>query len=127
MPVSVGLGLGAALLIEAGTSLQRLLSRGLLPARDGDADRHGDGVGDSCFHPNVGLVNLLLSTRRHRRQALAEHPVERAVSRSARIGIWQSLGFTTVLFLAGLKSVPRDLYDAAAVDGAHGAWSASGA
>ena len=38
------------------------------------------------------------------------------------IGIWQSLGLNMVLFLAGLKSVPRDLYDAAAVDGADGAW-----
>ena len=46
VPVSVGLGLGVALLIEAGTLGPRLLSRGLLPARHGDPDRHGDGVGD---------------------------------------------------------------------------------
>src|SRR5262249_49696368 len=34
------------------------------------------------------------------------------------IGIWQNLGFAMVLFMAGLKSIPQDLYDAAAVDGA---------
>lgn len=35
--------------------------------------------------------------------------------------IWQGFGFETVVFLAALQSVSRDLYDAALVDGA-GAW-----
>ncbi len=35
--------------------------------------------------------------------------------------IWQGFGFETVVFLAALQSIPRDLYDAAKVDGA-GAW-----
>jgi ABC-type sugar transport system permease subunit len=32
--------------------------------------------------------------------------------------IWQGFGFETVVFLAALQSIPRDLYDAAKVDGA---------
>lgn len=32
--------------------------------------------------------------------------------------IWQGFGFETVIFLAALQAIPRDLYDAAAVDGA---------
>jgi multiple sugar transport system permease protein len=32
--------------------------------------------------------------------------------------IWQGFGFETVVFLAALQSIPRDLYDAARVDGA---------
>lgn len=35
--------------------------------------------------------------------------------------IWQGFGFETVVFLAALQSIPRDLYEAALVDGA-GAW-----
>ena len=35
--------------------------------------------------------------------------------------IWQGFGFETVVFLAALQSIPRDYYDAAAVDGAS-AW-----
>lgn len=35
--------------------------------------------------------------------------------------IWQGFGFETVVFLAALQAIPRDLYDAAHVDGA-GAW-----
>ncbi len=37
--------------------------------------------------------------------------------------IWQGFGFETVVFLAALQAIPRDLYDAARVDGA-GAWRA---
>ncbi len=38
------------------------------------------------------------------------------------IGIWQLVGFNMILFLAGLTAIPRDLYDAADIDGADGAW-----
>ncbi|WJH33470.1 sugar ABC transporter permease [Paenibacillus sp. CC-CFT747] len=34
------------------------------------------------------------------------------------MGIWHSVGYNTVIFLAGLQSVPRELYEAAEVDGA---------
>ncbi|MFK7694495.1 carbohydrate ABC transporter permease [Paenibacillus sp. HJGM_3] len=35
------------------------------------------------------------------------------------MGLWGSLGYNTIIFLAGLQSVPRDLYEAAEVDGAN--------
>jgi ABC-type sugar transport system permease subunit len=37
------------------------------------------------------------------------------------VGIWHTLGYNLVYFLAGLQSIPKDLYEAAAVDGAN-AW-----
>jgi len=36
--------------------------------------------------------------------------------------VWKNLGFATVIFLAGLQGIPRDLYDAAKVDGANAWW-----
>jgi ABC-type sugar transport system permease subunit len=36
--------------------------------------------------------------------------------------IWKNLGFTTVIYLAGLQSIPRDLYEAAKIDGAGPLW-----
>ena len=36
----------------------------------------------------------------------------------AVIGIWQTIGYNMVLFLAGLSAIPPELYDAADVDGA---------
>jgi multiple sugar transport system permease protein len=38
----------------------------------------------------------------------------------AMLGIWQSVGFFMVIFLAGLASIPGTLYEAATVDGARG-------
>jgi ABC-type sugar transport system permease subunit len=35
--------------------------------------------------------------------------------------VWKNLGFATVVFLAGLQGIPKDLYEAAKLDGA-GAW-----
>jgi multiple sugar transport system permease protein len=39
----------------------------------------------------------------------------------ASLGIWKGVGWTMVIFLAGLQSVPTELYEAAAIDGS-GAW-----
>ncbi len=36
--------------------------------------------------------------------------------------VWKNLGYAVVIYLAGLQSIPRELYEAARVDGA-GAWS----
>ncbi len=38
------------------------------------------------------------------------------------VGIWKSIGYNTVLFLAGLENIPNDYYEAARLDGA-GRWS----
>jgi len=40
----------------------------------------------------------------------------------AILGIWKGIGWTMVVFLAGLQAVPDELYEAAAMDGA-GPWS----
>lgn len=40
----------------------------------------------------------------------------------AVLGIWKGIGWTMVVFLAGLQSVPEELYEAASMDGA-GPWA----
>lgn len=44
-----------------------------------------------------------------------------ALNAASAMRVWKALGSNMVLLLAGLQTVPRDLYEAAAVDGA-GAW-----
>lgn len=34
------------------------------------------------------------------------------------MGLWRSIGFDTILFLAGLQSIPQEIYEAGEVDGA---------
>ncbi|MCS6834416.1 MAG: sugar ABC transporter permease [Anaerolineae bacterium] len=34
------------------------------------------------------------------------------------LGAWQVVGYNTVLFLAGLQGIPKDMYEAASIDGA---------
>ncbi len=38
----------------------------------------------------------------------------------AVIFLWQTLGYNTTIFLAGIRAVPRELYEAAEIDGADG-------
>ena len=35
------------------------------------------------------------------------------------ICVWQNLGYTVILFLSGMVNIPKDLYEAAAIDGAN--------
>ncbi|ATU95528.1 ABC transporter permease [Phyllobacterium zundukense] len=72
---------------------------------------------EALLHPTIGLVNqtlasLGLPTANWLRDEQTVLPT------LAIIGIWQNLGYAMVLFLAGLKSIPQDLYDAADIDGA---------
>lgn len=39
------------------------------------------------------------------------------------IGVWAQMGFYTLILLAGLQSIPADLYEAASIDGANAIWT----
>ena len=121
VPASVGLGLGAALLIEAGTSL-RAFYRAVyfLPVMATLIAM--SLVWEFMLHPSFGLVNLSL-----RSIGLAPHnwlnDESLALWVLAVIGIWQGFGFNMVLFSAGLLGIPRPLYEAAAIDGVPAGWA----
>ncbi|WOH52585.1 sugar ABC transporter permease [Bradyrhizobium sp. sBnM-33] len=116
VPGSVLVGLLIALLIESSDSC-RSLYRAIhfLPFM---ATLAAMAISwEALLHPTIGLVNqtfaaLGIPTANWLRDENTVLPV------LAVIGIWQNLGFAMVLFLAGLKSIPQDLYDAADVDGA---------
>ena len=38
------------------------------------------------------------------------------------VSVWRFMGYYMILYLAGLQSVPRELYEAASMDGA-GKWN----
>jgi multiple sugar transport system permease protein len=72
-------------------------------------------IADWMLQPSSGVVNHILGGQR---AWLADpHWALPAVA----IGtIWWTVGFNMLLFLAGLRNIPAELYEAAALDGARG-------
>ncbi|QEL24855.1 sugar ABC transporter permease [Bosea sp. F3-2] len=68
------------------------------------------------LHPSLGPVNGLLKWLGLGPIAFLSEP-STALATLAVIGIWQLIGFNMILFLAGLTAIPRDLYEAADIDG----------
>ncbi len=65
-----------------------------------------------------GLVNQLLAVVGIHGPAWVSHP-DYALSTLVALAIWQ-FGSPMIIFLAGLRQVPQDLYEAASMDGASG-------
>ncbi len=74
------------------------------------------------FQPDWGLLNGILHGIGIQETPLwlAEPRMTLTGSRAAVtiLAVWMGLGYFVIIILAGLQTVPRDLYDAAAVDGA---------
>jgi len=72
------------------------------------------------FHTRYGLVNWGLSS-------LGIDPVDWlgdphwAMPTIILFAVWKNFGYNMIIFLAGLQSIPEDLYEAARIDGA-GPW-----
>jgi len=120
VPLSVFGGLALAMLVESASSL-RGLYRTLLFLPVTSTLIAMALVFQFAFHPTVGLVNQAFGALGLPTTDWLKNP-STALYALGVIGIWQAVGLNMVLFLAGLKSIPRDLHEAAAVDGADGAW-----
>lgn len=72
-------------------------------------------IADWMLQPSSGVVNHLLGGER---PWLAD-PYW-ALPAVAIGTVWWTVGFNLLLFLAGLRNIPLDLYEAAALDGARG-------
>ena len=67
--------------------------------------------------PLIGMTNNFLTWIGIGAQPFLSSP-DQAIISIAGISIWRHVGFTALLFYAGLQSIPRDLYEAARLDGA---------
>lgn len=117
VPVEVALALGIALLLN-----QKIRGRNLfrtayfLPVVTSTVA--ASVVWTWIFQPEYGLLAGILApfglaeTRWLTQPSLVLYPI-------AVVTIWQRIGFDMVLFLAGLQSIPRTLYEAAIIDGAN--------
>jgi multiple sugar transport system permease protein len=71
---------------------------------------------------NIGVVNYLMGVVGLPDKVAWLSSVPAAWFALVGVTVWWTLGFNAVIFLAGLQDVPRELYEAAEVDGAS-AWS----
>lgn len=72
------------------------------------------------YHPRYGLLNHVLGS-------LGVDPIDWlgdphwAMPAIIFLSVWKNFGYNMLIFVAGLQSIPEELYEAAAVDGAS-AW-----
>lgn len=69
------------------------------------------------YQARFGLINQVLALM-GLPQVLWLQSTKWAMPSIIIMGIWAGLGFTVVIFLAGLKGIPAEYYEAAAIDGA---------
>lgn len=69
------------------------------------------------YQPRFGLFNVVLQFLSLPQQPFLRTP-QQALPSVLALVIWQGMGFAVIIFLAGLKQIPRTYYEAAEVDGA---------
>lgn len=69
--------------------------------------------------PTLGIFNSLLQAIGIERQPFVGSP-DQAIPTIAGVNIWRHTGYTAILFFAGLKTIPKTLYEASQIDGANG-------
>jgi multiple sugar transport system permease protein len=121
-PASVLLGLGLALLIEAGAR-GRALFRAVFFLPVVSLTVAMAAAWQYLLHPTIGPLNAAL-----RSVGVAAPPAWLSSSdwvllSLSAIGVWEQAGFNMVLFMAGLTAIPRELREAASVDGVHSAFA----
>ena len=135
VPITMGLGLGSALLINSlkrfGDLYKAIYFLPVMAALLAMAI-----VWEFTLHPTIGVINQTLASgcgtflenfSWFQQGCDRNFPLWLGDKRYTLwticfIGVWQGFGFNMVLYLAGLTSVPRDLYHAAEMDGADSAW-----
>lgn len=73
----------------------------------------------SLMQPSDGLINLSLQAMNLPQPDWLGDP-DLAIYSVALIDIWKGVGIATLIFIAGITSIPREYFDAAALEG--GAW-----
>jgi sn-glycerol 3-phosphate transport system permease protein len=120
VPLSLVLGLGLAVLANQQLRGMRIF-RTIFSSTVATSVAVASLLWLVLLHPSLGVYNQL-------RKSLGWGPVDflndpgAALRAVAITSVWQNLGLVFIIMVAGLQSIPDDLYEAARLDG-HGAWS----
>lgn len=117
VPLSIAVSLGAALLLESKLVRFRALWRTIYFAPVVTTLVAAAVVWRYLYHTKYGLANYALSW-------IGVDPIDWmgdprwAMPAIIVLSVWKNFGYNMVIFMAGLGSIPRELYEAAEVDGA---------
>lgn len=70
------------------------------------------------FHPSYGPVNEFLMSIGIEQPPKWLADITFALPSVMMIMIWSNIGYNLIIYIAGLQSIPKDLYEAAEIDGA---------
>lgn len=118
VPLGVGLGLGAALLLNRAMP-GRALFRALVYVPVVVSGVAAGVIFLRLFDPLVGVLNQIMSSVGLPTVDWQGNGTAAFVS-IILVTTWQGIGFGMVVYLAGLQGIPREMYEAGAVDGATG-------
>jgi len=121
VPLGTGLGLGAAVLLDKALP-GRTLFRALVYVPVVVSGVAAGIIFLRLFDPLLGVLDQLLRSVGLPTVDWQGSGVAALVS-VVVVVTWQGVGFAMVVYLAGLQGIPRELYEAASLDGATG-WKA---
>jgi len=116
-PLTVAVSLGAALLVNAKIVRYKSVFRTLYFVPFVTTLVAVAIVWRYLYHPQYGLLNYALS-------AFGVAPVNWlgdpnwAMPAIILLAVWKNFGYNMLIFIAGLQSIPEELYEAASIDGA---------
>ena len=121
VPLSIGLSLGCAVLLQSRLARFKAVFRTLLFAPVVTTLVAVAVIWRYLFHVKYGLVNYGL-------EALGIHAIDWlgdprwSMPTIILFAVWKNLGGNMIIFIAALQAVPEDLYEAARLEGA-GMWA----
>ena len=120
VPLSVAMSLGAALLLHSKAGRFKPFFRTAFFAPVVTTVVAVAVIWRYLFHTKYGLVNWGLSSVGIDAIDWLGDP-HWAMPTIILFAVWKNFGYNMIIFLAGLQSIPEDLYEAARIDGA-GTW-----
>jgi multiple sugar transport system permease protein len=119
-PLTVAVSLAAALLVNAKAAKLKPMFRTIYFAPVVTTLVAVGIVFRFLYHPRFGMINRAF-------ESIGLQPVDWlsdprwAMPAIILVAVWKNFGYNMIIFVAGLQSVPEELYEAAKIDGA-GAW-----
>src|SRR5262249_30535683 len=118
--LQIPLALGLALLLNRSLPGTRIVRGGVFAALVA-SEAVVALIWNILYTPDNGLFNVLLGQVGIPSQPFLTSIVQ-ALPAILGMVVWKDIGFTTLIFLAGLQTIPHEYQEAAAIDGA-GPWT----